>query len=170
MRKLTLTLAAASLFLSACGSTPVERGVSGAGVGASAGAIVGAVTGLSVLEGAVLGATAGGLTGALTKEHQINLGQPVWKQRQTTAQAAPAPAPQSAQYARVNSDPYTVREVQSVLQRLGYYRGSVDGIAGPQTANAVRSYQQQHGLPVDGRASGELLSHMRQQGLAGTRT
>ena len=168
MRRLTLTFAVATLGLSACGTTPTERGVSGAGIGAGAGAVVGAVTGLSVAQGALIGAAAGGLTGALTRQDQINLGEPAWKQRQT-AQAAPAPAPaESAQYARADTDVHTVREVQSVLRRLGYYHGAVDGIAGPKTAGAIRSYQQQYGLAVDGRVSARLLDHMRQNGYAGT--
>ncbi|MGQ0658997.1 MAG: peptidoglycan-binding domain-containing protein [Chromatiales bacterium] len=169
MRRLTLTLAIASLTLTACGTTPTERGVSGAGIGAGAGAVVGAVTGLSVAQGALIGAAAGGLTGALTRQDQINLGEPAWKQRQTAQAApAPAPAPQPAQYAHANTDPYTVREIQSVLRQLGYYQGAVDGIAGPKTTGAIRSYQQQYGLAVDGRASSQLLNHMRQNGYSRT--
>lgn len=158
MYKKIVTIAAAAVVLSGCGSTPAERGVSGAGIGASAGAVLGAVTGMTVLQGAVIGATAGGLTGALTREDQINLGRPAWKQGQA---AAPAPAAAPAQYAY--SAPSTVREIQSTLKSLGYYSGPVDGIAGPKTASAIRSYQQKNGLLVDGRPSAELLNHMRQR-------
>jgi peptidoglycan hydrolase-like protein with peptidoglycan-binding domain len=157
MYKQIVTLVAATVVLSGCGSTPTERGVSGAGIGASAGAVLGAVTGMTVLQGAVIGATAGGLTGALTREDQINLGRPAWKQGQ-----AAAPAPEPTRYAY--SAPSTVREIQTALKSLGYYSGGVDGIAGPKTASAIRSYQQQNGLQVDGRASAELLNHMRQRG------
>lgn len=34
-----------------------------------------------------------------------------------------------------------VRELQGDLQRLGYYRGQVDGLYGPKTAAAVRAFQ-----------------------------
>jgi hypothetical protein len=160
MQKTIVTLAAATLLSSGCGTTPAERGVSGAGIGAGTGAIVGAVTGITVAQGAVLGAVAGGLTGALTRTDQVNLGDPVWKQRQA-AQSIPGPAPARNAYAYAG-DASTVRAIQSELKRRGYYTGQVDGIAGPKTAGAIRSYQQQNGLLVDGRASAELLNHMRQ--------
>ncbi|MCC6714655.1 MAG: peptidoglycan-binding protein [Gammaproteobacteria bacterium] len=111
---------------------------------------------MTVLQGAVIGATAGGLTGALTREDQINLGRPAWKQGHASA---PAPAP--SQYAY--TAPSTVREIQSTQKSLGYYSGAVDGIAGPKTAGAIRAYQQKNGLLVDGRPSAQLLSHMRQR-------
>lgn len=42
-----------------------------------------------------------------------------------------------------------VRELQQFLKDQGYYKGSVDGIFGPQTEAAVRAFQQAHGLTVD---------------------
>src|SRR5678815_5467418 len=38
-----------------------------------------------------------------------------------------------------------VAELQRRLARAGYYRGSVDGILGPQTRRAIRAYAQDHG-------------------------
>jgi hypothetical protein len=38
-----------------------------------------------------------------------------------------------------------VAELQRRLSRAGYYRGSVDGILGPQTRRAIRAYEQDHG-------------------------
>jgi murein L,D-transpeptidase YcbB/YkuD len=43
-----------------------------------------------------------------------------------------------------------VANVQSQLQRLGYYSYSVDGVLGPATQQAIMRYQQDHGLPVTG--------------------
>ena len=63
----TLTL------LSACGTDPGERTLSGAGIGAGAGAVGGALLGANPLVGAVIGGVAGGATGALTSPRQINL-------------------------------------------------------------------------------------------------
>jgi hypothetical protein len=160
MRTLSICVLTSSLVLGGCGSTPGERGVSGAGIGASAGAVLGAVTGMTVLQGAVIGATAGGLTGALTREDQINLGKPAWKQGQAAAPAQTA----TKQYSYSGGGASTVRDLQSALRSLGYYRGPIDGVAGPKTATAIRSYQRQNGLVVDGRASPELLSHIRQNG------
>jgi hypothetical protein len=38
-----------------------------------------------------------------------------------------------------------VAELQRRLARAGYYRGSVDGILGPQTRRAIRAYEADHG-------------------------
>lgn len=43
-----------------------------------------------------------------------------------------------------------VRKVQQRLKDWGYYKGSVDGIYGWRTANAVKAFQRKHGLNADG--------------------
>ena len=153
MIKRITTAAAALLLLSACGSTTEDRALSGGGIGAAAGAIVGAVTGLSVLEGAVIGALAGGLTGALTDEDSIDLGKPVWKSEGSGASAASGEV----------TGTQLVRRVQGGLSDLGYAPGPVDGVAGPKTTEAIRRYQGDHDLLVDGRASSELAVHIEVQ-------
>jgi len=40
--------------------------------------------------------------------------------------------------------PHEVRELQTALASLGFYRGVVDGISGPRTKAAIRAYQQTH--------------------------
>jgi hypothetical protein len=65
--------------LSGCGSTPADRGLSGAGLGAAAGAAAAAIAGGGVATGAAIGAAAGAATGALTKEDDVDLGEPAWK-------------------------------------------------------------------------------------------
>jgi soluble lytic murein transglycosylase-like protein len=40
--------------------------------------------------------------------------------------------------------------LQVALQEKGFYRGAIDGIAGPMTARAVRRFQRSAGLIVDG--------------------
>lgn len=42
------------------------------------------------------------------------------------------------------------REVQTVLKKWGYYKGSVDGINGPKTKDAVKRFQRKYGLTADG--------------------
>ena len=42
------------------------------------------------------------------------------------------------------------RRMQTALQRLGLYRGGVDGILGPGTRSAVTAFQQQIGQPATG--------------------
>jgi len=144
--------------LTACGTMPEERGISGAGIGAGAGAIVGAVTGLSVVEGAVLGAVAGGLTGAMTHQDQVDLGEPVWKQGNATSNNQPV-----AQASPATTSNQLVVEIQKGLQILGYNPGIVDGINGQQTQQAIRQYQKDHNLVVDGQATPALMNHIKQQ-------
>lgn len=55
-----------------------------------------------------------------------------------------------------------VREVQQRLKDLGYDPGPVDGIPGKQTEAAVRRFQQDNNLPVNGVASHELLESLKQ--------
>jgi hypothetical protein len=152
----TLTAIAAALVLQGCGTIPQDRAVSGAGLGAATGAIVGAATTMAVLPAAAIGAAAGALTGVLTGPEQVNLGKPAWKHG---VQSAPAPAP-VAQPA-VASGP-TVAEIQSRLTLMGYDPGPVDGICGPRTQAAIRQYQQEHGLPLDGQPSVALADRLRQ--------
>lgn len=51
-----------------------------------------------------------------------------------------------------------VRQIQTKLKSLGYYTGSVDGIFGSATQSAVRSFQRDRGLSVDGIAGPKTLS------------
>ncbi len=51
---------------------------------------------------------------------------------------------------RIGSVGTDVMEIQSMLNMIGYYFGSIDGIYGEMTANAVRRFQRDFGLVVDG--------------------
>lgn len=44
----------------------------------------------------------------------------------------------------------TVKTIQQKLKNWGYYKGSVDGIFGKQTKEAVKYFQRKNGLSVDG--------------------
>lgn len=50
-----------------------------------------------------------------------------------------------------------VTDVQRALARRGFYRGGIDGNAGPETRSAIRSYQSSHAMAVTGRINGPLL-------------
>lgn len=79
--KAPTTLIAGSLLmlsLTACGTDPAERALTGAGVGAASGAVIGAAAGNPVL-GAAVGAVVGGVGGAATSPSTVDLGKPVWK-------------------------------------------------------------------------------------------
>lgn len=54
--------------LTACGSSPTERGLSGGAIGAGVGAAAGEVFGDSPGKGAILGGAAGAATGVLTSD------------------------------------------------------------------------------------------------------
>lgn len=54
-----------------------------------------------------------------------------------------------------------VKEIQGVLVDLGLYPGPADGIYGPKTEDAIRSYQKSHDLAVTGQASASLLAHIK---------
>lgn len=53
-----------------------------------------------------------------------------------------------------------VRKIQKKLKELGYYSGSVDGIFGTNTQNAVKSFQRNCGLTVDGIAGPKTLLYL----------
>ena len=55
-----------------------------------------------------------------------------------------------------------VRELQERLNALGYESGEPDGRVGRNTRAAIRSYQRDNGLPMDGYASGQLLAAIRE--------
>jgi len=52
----------------------------------------------------------------------------------------------------------TVKEIQTRLKNWGYYYGSVDGIFGSQTEQAVRYFQRKNGLSVDGQVGNQTLA------------
>lgn len=54
-----------------------------------------------------------------------------------------------------------VHDLQWQLALHGYDPGSPDGVAGPRTRAAVRQYQADAGLPVDGDASAAVLNHLQ---------
>ncbi len=55
-----------------------------------------------------------------------------------------------------------VMEVQRLLKKIGYDVGPVDGILGNRTANAIRLFQLQSRMEVNGKPSPELLERLRQ--------
>jgi len=145
------------LALAGCGDSRGDRAVTGAGMGAAAGAVIGGVTPMSVAGGALIGAGAGGLIGGLTDKSQINLGDAPWSGRSSQSANA-APASRGFAPSGVN-----VRGIQSDLAALGYGPGAADGKAGPRTHDAVRRYQQDHGLLADGALTPQLAQHLAQQ-------
>jgi hypothetical protein len=58
------------------------------------------------------------------------------------------------------TDDATVAAVQRRLARGGYYHGSIDGVIGNGTRSAIRAFERNNGLPVDGRIDRPLLATM----------
>ena len=54
-----------------------------------------------------------------------------------------------------------VEAVQRELAAAGYYKGTVDGVIGRKTRQAIAAYQQATGLQPDGKPSTELADHIR---------
>jgi peptidoglycan hydrolase-like protein with peptidoglycan-binding domain len=67
-------------------------------------------------------------------------------------------------YAATQSSPELsqdmIQRVQGRMQQQGMYRGNVDGVWGPGTESAVRSYQQQHNLNATGRLDADTLASL----------
>jgi peptidoglycan hydrolase-like protein with peptidoglycan-binding domain len=74
----------------------------------------------------------------------------------TASAPEPAAAPGEAPGTAVD-----LREVQSLLAAQGFDPGPVDGVAGSRTEGAIRAFQEEDGLAVDGRASARLLQRLR---------
>jgi len=51
-----------------------------------------------------------------------------------------------------------VIQIQTRLKNWGYYNGSIDGVYGTGTFNAVKSFQQKNGLTADGVAGSQTLA------------
>lgn len=51
----------------------------------------------------------------------------------------------------------TVEEIQTQLQKLGFYAGEVDGLAGKITSEAVVAFQASKGLPESGKVDPSTL-------------
>lgn len=54
--------------------------------------------------------------------------------------------------------------IQQRLQELGYYDGAVDGAPGSGTQRAIREYQQDQAVKVDGRPTPALRDYMWRNG------
>ena len=59
---------------------------------------------------------------------------------------------------KLGSQGQEVRNIQSRLKEWGYYKGSVDGVYGQQTKNAVIKFQKKNGLKADGIAGNAPLA------------
>ena len=95
-----------------------------------------------------------GLRGSLTKPSQVNLGDPAWQKSQTQgAPLSPAATPPS----NLNQG---VVSLQSQLAARGYDPGPIDGMMGERTRAAIRAYQRDRQMSVDGQVSQALVASL----------
>lgn len=78
------------------------------------------------------------------------------------AYAPPPPAAAANQQAAADTPvtPDTIRQVQQALQQQGMYHARVDGVWGPATEGAVRSYQQKNNLNASGQLDPQTLASL----------
>ncbi|MES2907440.1 MAG: peptidoglycan-binding domain-containing protein [Pseudomonadota bacterium] len=62
-----------------------------------------------------------------------------------------------------SQDAVDIRAVQQLLAQKGLYKGAVDGRSGPMTVQAVRDFQAQAGLSVDGVLDKNLLGNLQNE-------
>jgi hypothetical protein len=55
------------------------------------------------------------------------------------------------------------RAVQAALAWRGFYSGRIDGVMGPETRSAIRSFQAHQGLPVTGVIDNRLIGALQQR-------
>jgi peptidoglycan hydrolase-like protein with peptidoglycan-binding domain len=72
-----------------------------------------------------------------------------------TTGAVPPPAAQSTLAGEAE-----ISRVQSALADLGLYKGEVDGLSGPNTRDAIASYQRIVGIEETGNINAALLQHL----------
>ena len=53
-----------------------------------------------------------------------------------------------------------IQQAQQQLKSQGLYRGSVDGVMGPETQTAVRAFQRQNGLPQSAQLDQQTLDRL----------
>lgn len=69
-------------------------------------------------------------------------------------------AKQAAAPASSSNNGAIVAQIQELLRQQGIYTGQADGMTGPQTVEAIRTYQSRNGLKVTGLATQDLLADL----------
>jgi len=74
----------------------------------------------------------------------------------------PAPRPAAAAPATPAAKPGLVLDLQRALAERNYYDGVADGLPGPRTQQAIRNFEQAHGMKQTGEPSEALLARILQ--------
>ena len=82
----------------------------------------------------------------------------------TSATPRPSPTPKITATPqtslKLGSQGQDVRNVQQKLKTLGFYKGTVDGDFGAATETAVKAFQKQYGLTVDGKVGANTMAKL----------
>lgn len=145
-------------------STGVSDPVQGAVIGGAAGGLIGGGAGAAV--GAVLGGAGGVLEQEKARQEQERWNNYYEHQKRNAAEqsAKASSSERDARNGEVGSLPSgstLIKETQFSLSELGYDPGHVDGLIDGATSDAIRIYQEDHGLMPTGKPSRDLLVHLR---------
>ena len=75
--------------------------------------------------------------------------------------AAASPEGEPAAKPQASASGGELAQIQRLLEALGYEPGPADGQLRQKTTSAIRNFQREAGLAVDGRPTGELLDYMK---------
>ena len=62
---------------------------------------------------------------------------------------------------KMNQKP-EIKEIQQALLQAGYYKGTIDGIKGSKTRQAIRAFQNDNGLKVDGKVGSKTWEKLKE--------
>lgn len=80
---------------------------------------------------------------------------------QTVASTTPSTQPRAA---RPATDGQLVADIQRGLASLGFFRGQIDGNPGPETARAIREFENFHRYKITGQVQPDLVDLLRKAG------
>lgn len=80
--------------------------------------------------------------------------------------AAPTPPASQPRAARPATDADLVSDIQRGLASLGFFRGQIDGNPGPETARAIREFENFHRYKITGQVQPDLIDLLRKAGAA----
>jgi peptidoglycan hydrolase-like protein with peptidoglycan-binding domain len=78
--------------------------------------------------------------------------------------AVPVPALRQRSGQATQSGDDLIKRAQEALAQAGYYKDEVDGQFGPKTRDAIRKFQSEAGMTVNGVVSAELLDNLKKRG------
>lgn len=102
---------------------------------------------------------------------QVNMNTSYWNERYTTARRYSGSGSSSGPIASSgsvghNSTDVSTKQLQKYLKGMGYYSGTIDGKYGPGTTAAVKAFQRDHNLDVDGNFGSKSWAVMKKYPLS----